>query len=161
MATKKPCFRCGGGRIMEHFKHVERGVCFRCGGSGEDPGPSKRGPFVAPKASRQTATKSEDRAKAALAQVKLWLEIAADSSRWDYTMRQGYDHDEVRSGMVRNEIAGKLAEVLLYGTPDLFNRAVARARVNIPAKFQPDLERGLRQQIQALQNEYEDIVWEG
>lgn len=161
MAGKRrnPCYRCGGGRIIEQFKHVDAGICFRCDGSGIDPGRSAGSASRAVSSSgKRTLDAAERRriAKESLAQVKRFIELMEDTSQWNYALVSADDGYDV----LAEEMGKHLAWVIL-DSADLLNRAADRARARIPDDYKETFEYMLARTIFMLSKEYAGIVWDG
>jgi hypothetical protein len=152
-----PCYRCGGGKILTQFKHVQSGVCFRCGGSGMDPGPDPSQREYRREAPRKRLPRPNARDSKALADQA----FAMVAERFGFAEGDRYARAEAGFDSVE-EVYMNLGHHLAAAVFDpRFDRAVERARARIPAKYRRAFEANLAQGIRQWAQDFEVVVWEG
>lgn len=158
MAKKgDPCYRCGGGRILTAFKHVEGGKCFRCNATGIDPGPDTSPRDYRPRERlkvRQPRPSPQDAkwfADEAFRIVAGRFQLAEDDGN---RIEAGFDSLE--------ELYMNIGHHLAMAVFDhRFSRAIERARARVPARYRKGFEANLAQGIRQWAQDYEGVVWDG
>ena len=157
--TPKPCYRCGGGKLLPQHKHVEGGRCFRCGGSGIDPGADpqhgeRREAQTHKRRPRPDGTEARSLADEGFRGVSRVLDLA-DAGKQKY----GGWQDEYSSLSDLYATVGHGIAMAVFDPR--FDRAVERARSRIPAQYHRDFEKGLGHGIREMAHRYEGIEWAG